>query len=127
MWMTDPTTMCRKHLLGEHVELHMLVGALRKGISLYGYIKNDLIEPSMIFFRHKQIAEEMVDRGYNHKSPLSIKDTMRTDHLAPYQVMHRINRHVAREDLHSRCPECKQRHDQMYDDNQSGTHTWRMV
>jgi len=28
MWMTPPAGMCRKHLLGEHVELHMLLGQL---------------------------------------------------------------------------------------------------
>ena len=32
----SPETMCRKHLLGEHVELHMLLGSLRRGKTLTG-------------------------------------------------------------------------------------------
>ena len=28
MWMVNPGFMCNKHLLGEHVECHMLVGHL---------------------------------------------------------------------------------------------------
>lgn len=31
MWMLPTAGMCRKHLLGEHVELHMLLGSLRRG------------------------------------------------------------------------------------------------
>jgi hypothetical protein len=30
MWMVDPRLVCSKHLLGEHVELHMFVGCLLK-------------------------------------------------------------------------------------------------
>jgi len=26
MWMLNPKALCRKHLMGEHVEIHMLVG-----------------------------------------------------------------------------------------------------
>lgn len=41
MWKVNPKNMCRQHLLGEHVECHMFVGAILKGISLSGYIKKD--------------------------------------------------------------------------------------
>ena len=34
MWLVPPSHMCRKHLLGEHVELHMLLGTLKKGKSI---------------------------------------------------------------------------------------------
>ena len=36
MWMLPPECMCRKHLLGEHVELHMLLGSMRRGKSIEG-------------------------------------------------------------------------------------------
>lgn len=36
MWNINPRYMCRKHLLGEHVETHMLVGSLRKEKSVQG-------------------------------------------------------------------------------------------
>ena len=38
MWMVDPKKMCRKHLLGEHVEIHMMVGTLLKGRSIDGFL-----------------------------------------------------------------------------------------
>jgi hypothetical protein len=38
MWMVWPELMCRKHLLGEHVEIHMLLGALNKGHRVQGFI-----------------------------------------------------------------------------------------
>ncbi len=70
MWMLPPEMMCRKHLLGEHVEMHMLVGTIRKGISTQGYIDNGLVELDRIQERHDALVKEMESRGYNHKSPL---------------------------------------------------------
>ena len=34
MWNVDPKLMCNKHLLGEHVEMHMFFGTIQKGISM---------------------------------------------------------------------------------------------
>lgn len=62
--------MCRKHLLGEHVEMHMLAGSINKGISMQGYIDNGLVNLEFIEDRHRQLVAEMLERGYNHKSPL---------------------------------------------------------
>lgn len=70
MWMVDPKLMCRQHLLGEHVELHMLVGTIRKGKNIDGYVDNGLIEVQNIRSRHEELTEEMEARGYKHKSPL---------------------------------------------------------
>ncbi len=44
MWNVLPEYLCRKHLLGEHVEMHMFVGTIKRGVSLNGYIKNKLVE-----------------------------------------------------------------------------------
>ncbi len=71
MWMVDPKLMCRKHLLGEHVEIHMFVSTILSGKSIKGYIKNNLIEPSKILERHEELVEEMKRRGYKHNSPLN--------------------------------------------------------
>lgn len=70
MWMVNPKLMCRKHLLGEHVELHMLVGSINKSRSIQGFLKKRLLEPQNIEWRHRELAEEMERRGYNHNSPL---------------------------------------------------------
>ena len=73
-WMVDPSIMCQKHLCGEHLEHHMLLGTLRKGIKVDGYLKNNLFEPRSLFERHKAISEEMIRRGYKHQSPLIEED-----------------------------------------------------
>ena len=71
MWNVDPRGMCRKHLLGEHVEMHMFAGTIRTGKSLDGFLTGGLVEPRKIRRRHSELAKEMQRRGYNHKSPLA--------------------------------------------------------
>ena len=70
MWMVNPKIMCRKHLLGEHVELHMLVGHLRRARRIDGFVRNNCVQPCSINARHKALAKEMERRGYVHASPL---------------------------------------------------------
>ena len=73
MWMgADPKFMCRQHLLGEHRELHALMVMITANVSLGGFIKKDLIEPSSIWTRHEEIILEMHRRGYRHKTPLYV-------------------------------------------------------
>ena len=71
MWLVNPRFLCRKHLLGEHVEMHMFIGAIKKGISINGYIEKGLLETNRIISRHDELAEELIRRGYNHNSPVS--------------------------------------------------------
>ena len=52
MWMLPPEMMCRKHLLGEHVELHMLLGSLRRGKNIDGFLAGKLVDPRRMFRRH---------------------------------------------------------------------------
>jgi len=70
MWNVPTKLLCRKHLLGEHLEMHMFMGSLNEGKSLKGYITNGLVELENIKTRHDELAKEMIERGYNHKSPL---------------------------------------------------------
>lgn len=73
--MVDPAKMCRRHLLGEHNEIHMLIGSISRKKNLSGFLKNHLIEPLSVKTRHDELAEEMIRRGYSHKSPIdSIPD-----------------------------------------------------
>lgn len=103
MWMVEPKYMCNKHLLGEHIEIHMFVGSINKGISMEGYIKNNLLEPSSLIERHDEIVKEMKRRGMNHNTPLpSIKITNLPEHLRDAK----INKHEALEELHKRCANC---------------------
>jgi Pyrimidine dimer DNA glycosylase len=104
MWMIDPTTMCRRHLLGEHVELHMLTGHLRRGRMVGGYVARNCIEPLAISRRHKAIAAEMVRRGYSHNSRLL---QPATGHLPEWQRRARVDTLAAWRDLAGRCQACK--------------------
>jgi hypothetical protein len=70
MWMVEPALMCRKHLLGEHVEIHMLVGCINKGKNIHGFLEKGLVEPQSVEKRHAELVREMVRRGYRHNSPL---------------------------------------------------------
>lgn len=71
MWNVNPVNLCRQHLLGEHLEMHMFAGTIRKGISIQGYIEKGQVNPREIKNRHDMLAVEMIRRGYIHSSPLN--------------------------------------------------------
>jgi ribosomal protein L44E len=98
MWMVDPTLMCTKHLLGEHVELHMFVGCLRRKKTLTGFFTKGLLEVHSIRARHDALVQEMRRRGMQHKSPLQ-----------PFRSfkMGKINRRQSKLELASRCEKCQ--------------------
>jgi len=106
MWMCDPRIPCRQHLLGEHNELHKLVGSLNKKRSITGYIKNDCVEPISLTKRHSVLVEEMERRGYNHQSPLISHDI---SYLSPDEHYHQINQSKSLVLLLTRCPRCHER------------------
>ena len=99
MWMVPPSKMCRKHLLGEHVELHMIAACLRLGKSIRGYVETGLIETAKIADRHAELASEMARRGYNHKSPITMPADVRREG--------RVSVHESARELSRRCPECR--------------------
>ena len=101
-WLVDPKLLCRKHLLGEHVEHHMFMGTIKRGISVEGYLRDGLLEPRSLHHRHDELVIEMKSRGYNHKSPLLDIDT---SHLRDGKI--NIERNI--EDLKNRCVECAKR------------------
>ena len=110
MWMVDPAKMCRQHLLGEHVELHMFVGTFRKGVRVEGYLSDNLLEPESIQSRHDELANEMERRGFNHKSPLTFDPwDYLGQSLSPSQIGTKIDRQAASKELFQRCPTCRER------------------
>ena len=102
MWMIDPRWMCDQHLLGEHVECHMLVGVINKNKSVQGYINNGLVELDKLRERHDELVTELVRRNMNHKSPLPKPEKI----LAEFG---RVNRIKNAADLMCRCQECRER------------------
>lgn len=108
-WHVDPKLLCRKHLLGEHCEHHMFLGSLLKGKSIDGFINDGLVEVHTLDVRHEEIAQEMLRRGYNHKSPLpeGTADVL-------YEAG-RVDPKRSLEDLANRCEECRERQKEQND------------
>jgi len=111
MWLVDPATMCRKHLLGEHVEMHMYIGSLAKGVKATGYLDGNLLEPAVLQERHDALATEMTRRNYIHKSPIDqVKLQTGLRHLSNFERATVIDKEAARVELHRRCSECSSLH-----------------
>ena len=107
MWMVNPEWMCRKHLLGEHVECHMFLGHFKKKKGVSGYIQNNCLEPQSLIKRHNDLVAEMERRGYNHKTPLVCQNEM--FYISREHFFHIIDRESSLNDLMSRCPHCRGR------------------
>jgi hypothetical protein len=104
MWMVDTRILCRKHLLGEHVETHMFVGAFNKGTKAGRFASENLLEFKSLRSRHDELAREMERRGYSHTSPLPRLLACRQITKEEREV--RIDRKAAGTELIRRCPEC---------------------
>lgn len=104
--MVDPAILCRKHLLGEHGELHKHRHNFEKKYSMQKRIALGQIEPSSMQDRHDLLANEMLRRNYNHHSPYSQPDI---SYLPEAHQAFRVDVQSALEDLISRCPECARR------------------
>ncbi|MBN1224649.1 MAG: pyrimidine dimer DNA glycosylase [Candidatus Aminicenantes bacterium] len=73
IWDVAPDRLCRKHLLGEHRELHALWTILTQGRKGYSHHPETLRwrgKLKALFRRHQALAKEMERRGYKHRSLL---------------------------------------------------------
>lgn len=104
MWDVDPKMLCNKHLCGEHVEMHMFAGSIKKGIDITGYITRGLVIPKYIQVRHDVVVEEMIERGFNHLSMLAQPDVSRYDNVPVC-----LDVEANMQDLMNRCPDCADR------------------
>lgn len=98
MWNINPKKMCNQHLLGEHVEMHMFAGCLKKRKNIQGYIDKGFVEIHNIKKRHAKLAGEMKKRNMNHKSPLIKFREIKTG---------KINKEKSYKELIKRCAECR--------------------
>lgn len=108
MWMCDTRILCKNHLLGEHNELHKMMGTLKKGISVDGYITNGLLEFHSMKSRHEELVKEMKLRGYNHMSPFKNFKLGKSYGDSLYQS--KVDKEKALKDLLGRCSECRRRY-----------------
>ena len=105
-WMVDPKFLCTKHLLGEHVEHHMFVGAILKKKRLDGFLKGNLLEPISLFHRHSCLVEELLKRGFKHKSDLQSFDI---NYFSEEELLVKIDIEKSLDDLINRCQKCRER------------------
>ncbi|MEZ0345342.1 MAG: pyrimidine dimer DNA glycosylase/endonuclease V [Infirmifilum sp.] len=112
MWMVPPSVMCDRHLLGEHVELHMFVGALRRKVRVDGYAEKGFLEVASIESRHEELVQEMLRRGFRHSSPLKLEGVDLS--YLPEEVLNaKVDREKSLNDLLSRCPRCRERYERL--------------
>ena len=98
MWNVPPAVLCQKHLLGEHVEMHMFVGSINKGKSIAGFLADCLVDTRLIKQRHSELRVEMLARGMNHQSPLP--------EYEPTPVPGHVDVEANLVELARRCPAC---------------------
>jgi hypothetical protein len=98
MWKVSPKKLCVKHLLGEHVEMHMFRSNVVKKRNLSGYIKKGLVEIHNIKKRHDELAREMVLRGMKHNSPMK---------KFKGKVLGKVDIAKNEKELIKRCKECR--------------------
>ncbi|MHB1346507.1 MAG: pyrimidine dimer DNA glycosylase/endonuclease V [Candidatus Humimicrobiaceae bacterium] len=103
MWGVDPKNLCNQHLLGEHLEMHMFSGCIKKGISLKGYFDKKLVCTNLIKKRHDDLAIEMIFRGMKHKSPIAEIGSFKDFEYGEIDIEANIK------ELSRRCPKCKER------------------
>ena len=104
MWMVDPKILCKKHLLGEHGELHKFKHTFEKKHKKTGYIINNCIEPQSMERRHEELALELKSRNYNHSSPYQMPDI---SYLPQNEREYQIDKDKALQDLLDRCEDCR--------------------
>lgn len=76
IWDLAPALLCRKHLLGEHRELHGLWNILTQGKRGYrSHPETRRWEGKLaaLYARHEALVIEMRRRGYRHASPLDAR------------------------------------------------------
>jgi len=73
IWAVPVSELDRQHLLGEHAELHCIVGALLGKYKAYrSHPETRRFENRVeqLYYRHADQVAEMQKRGYRHNSPL---------------------------------------------------------
>lgn len=102
--MVPPSCLCKKHLLGEHGEIHKHRHNFVKHHNIHGRVFPVVqIEPLSMKSRHDELAEEMLRRGYNHNSPYEQPDL---SYLGDEERKSRVDINVSILDLYERCEDC---------------------
>ena len=103
MWMLSPKLMCKKHIAGEHGEIHKHLPSLYKGIKIDGRYANIVqIQLNALQSRHDELAQYL-----NHNSPLKINMELIKNNYPEYFYID-VDIEFNKQDLIKRCEQCKQ-------------------
>lgn len=106
IWDIPPSQLCKKHLSGEHLELHAIYSILsfdKKGYRNHPETKRWEGKLAALYLRHEQQVLEMEKRGWKHNSPLDKKYA--TGKKVQDQFVHTVPEQI--EILKSKHCECK--------------------
>ena len=73
VWDIPVQQLCRKHLMAQHYEIHTIYTVItdsRKGYSKHPEVIRWISNIPALVDIHNKTANEMICRGYNHRSPL---------------------------------------------------------
>ena len=114
MWSADPRIMCTFHLTREHDDLHQFTDLFNNGLNcskhgsvltLSPLISTNKLEPLNIFDRHIKIVTEMLERGIDHNSELSV---VPLDRMPPDFRRQKLNMSESLIDLLTLCKDCRE-------------------
>ena len=113
MWMVEPKVLCKKHLLGEHGELHKFIPTFAKGYKVDKRF-SPVVQLQFKGYRrrHDALAEEMLRREMNHKSPLPELPDFKKIYPQYYDMT--VDIFFNLRDLVTRCGDCKDRLQKYY-------------
>jgi hypothetical protein len=107
MWGVDPRLLCDKHLLGEHGEIHKFIPTFaahrRVHKRFYPIVQ---IQFKGYKGRHDLLAVEMINRGFNHMSPLLLVPDFK--YIYPEYFNLEIDLEYNIQDLKNRCRVCRE-------------------
>jgi hypothetical protein len=107
--MVNPVIMCRQHLIGEHGELHkFLPSFFDKKDVFYRFYPEVQIQFKGYIKRHNVLVNEMLRRGYNHKSPIVKIPDFKNIYSEFWDM--EVDKQVSLKLLLNRCSECKERY-----------------
>ena len=104
-----PSELCRQHLLGVHGELHKFLPSWKKRQDCTNRVTLGQMQCVGYAERHLEIADEMLRRKMNHRSPLEQPDFSYLPVHVSTGIVSSEQHQANRTELARRCSECRKR------------------
>lgn len=100
MWNLPLRFICATHLVMEHNYIHQMYEAIKKGMSVKGFITGGFLDTKLIQTRHDDIEDEMSYRGFvSKRTPIQYKDKIKEGNISQLNAMIEIKK----------CEDCRKR------------------